>query len=354
MLYSKENKKSQKNKIIILLFLSIIIISISNVNSQSSQNCEQYGEVSNVGISKLYYCKGDIFAAVVDCPPNIPPDSYATYYCPGTPELTLDGIQLCNKDGRCALPRLDVKCSDSDGGKDYKNTGKVILTVNGNSKTESDECLSGGSLSEVFCESNSLMVESVICSKKLGMGWGCLDGRCVKGVASVCNARGGTCKLLCNLVEENASIVFSDCPLTSPICCIPSEKNKKVCENCDKFALSYVLGSIFGEDSQFNFVKDNICREGSVKGTLGIIKMSPTTCPLSFFKLALIPISFIFTLLFSLDFLQRFNSLKGKNKGFYRLLVAIILGIIIAYFSFLSYFWGLITLITYVIIKKIL
>jgi len=68
-------------------------------------------------------------------------------------------------------------------------------------------------------------------------------------------------------------------------------------------------------------------------------------------KIVVVIIAFIFTLLFSLDLLQGFKSLKGKSKNVIRFLIGLFLALAIAILVF-SLFWiGVILFVVFIIIK---
>ena len=72
---------------------------------------------------------------------------------------------------------ISADCSDSDGGEKYLIKGSVVS----NSVTYTDWCMSGGLLSEYYCEGwiNKVPTQSMVdCNAIYGGNYGCVDGAC--------------------------------------------------------------------------------------------------------------------------------------------------------------------------------
>ena len=105
------------------------------------------------------------------------------------------------------------------------------------------------------------------------------------------------------------------------------------CESCDAFSLSYVLTSIFGENSEIDFVNERQCTPKPISLIPPSPGQGPKVCIFQLIKLALVPISLIFiTLLTNQFFQQRFKDLK-KKKGL-RILLSIVIGVIVSWMFF--------------------
>lgn len=141
--------------------------------------------------------------------------------------------------------------------------------------------------------------------------------------------------------------------------CFATEKDAiYTCETCDAFAYSTIFSSLD---------KNLKCEAKKGDGAIGfftglwktlfngeldynVVGQTYSTCAGSFIRLLLIPIVFIFTLLFSLDFLRKFKSLKNRKQGLIRFLIALVLGLIAGYFIFITFWIGLIIFIIVVIL----
>ena len=103
------------------------------------------------------------------------------YYC-GTYGLD-SGIYLCPsgyecKDGACVEEEI-VRCSDSDGGKDYNKKG---IVSEGGVPVATDKCTSSRELIEYFCGDYGLDSDIYNCLS----GYECKDGACIKQ-GDICN-----------------------------------------------------------------------------------------------------------------------------------------------------------------------
>jgi len=190
----------------------------------------------------------------------------------------------------------------------------------------------------------------------------CSDGKCVD-ICNLNNINGPYC------TESDPIAVFSCSSSTGPIreqcnknifgvqfvckngqCTAPdsgvfpvNKTDLETCADCDAYALSYFLGS---------FWKSKTC---DAKGfTLGwdFLPQGTTKCMLSFIKLLLTPIAFIFTLLFSLEYLVRFKDLRGKNKKLIRLILAGFIGAIMGYLIYMYFWFGVLAFGIIVAIKS--
>lgn len=109
-----------------------------------------------------------------------------------------------------------------------------------------------------------------------------------------------------------------------------------------------------------NFIKpeDKKCKETTIIQTvwynpftwinaLGITSQG-VICPI---LLSVVAIVGLFTFLFGLDFLQRFKSISGKKKTWTRVIIALVLAIILAYVTYVSFWIGVIAFVIFLIIK---
>ena len=126
----------------------------------------------------------------------------------------------------------------------------------------------------------------------------------------------------------------------------PTVTNK--CESCDAWAVSKVF-NLFGETDN-EFISDRQCEP---KTFLGIDTQRPSTCVFSIVKFALVPLVFIFTLLFSFNFFQTSSFGRINNKGL-AFLVSLIIALILATFIFFTFIIGIILFIILVIAWSIL
>lgn len=128
------------------------------------------------------------------------------------------------------------------------------------------------------------------------------------------------------------------CPPEKPYCvdniCKVEYEPTTYCENCDEFAFSKIIGSIW---------KEKQCKPKLLH--------SLTTCFLSFIKLILIPIVLIFALLFGQQLFSSFKALK-KQQWITWILALIIAGLL-AYLVYVTFWIGLILFVVYLIFRII-
>jgi hypothetical protein len=74
-------------------------------------------------------------------------------------------------------------------------------------------------------------------------------------------------------------------------------------------------------------------------------------CMLSLIKFLALPILFILSLLFLLDWLERFKSLKGKSKNLVRFITALFFSFLVSYIFYLYIYVGLIIFILILALK---
>lgn len=108
----------------------------------------------------------------------------------------------------------------------------------------------------------------------------------------------------------------------------------RFCESCSDFAISQFIGFIF---------KDKSCYPRAWH--------TYSICIFQIVQIILVPIIFIFSMLFSVDFLERFKSLKGNKNKILRILVSLIISGILAYVVYISFWIGLIVFLVYGLIK---
>ena len=169
------------------------------VDRDSNRFCGDYGQV--VG-NKVYFCLSSEKVGVTDCPPHFPPDYYESYWCPNHDDLELEGLEVC-KNNKCVVsPIGEIKCLDTDGGRDLKTKGDLTISIGGNpSYPYSDECHGGiddnAVLTEFSCDGSDIVWESGIrCDEEFGKGWGCENGRCKEvGGNPFCEQLGGVCEI---------------------------------------------------------------------------------------------------------------------------------------------------------------
>lgn len=125
-------------------------------------------------------------------------------------------------------------------------------------------------------------------------------------------------------------------PIIAPNGTVPGEIPK--CKSCEEFALSKMFGSVF-ESKQ--------CKPK----LLALPPQTYTFCWFAFLRLLLVPIVFIFTILFSGDILQKFNALKGKKKGVWRIIVSVIIALILAYLVYILFWVGIILFLVYIVAR---
>lgn len=141
---------------------------------------------------------------------------------------------------------------------------------------------------------------------------------CGKGVLNICSRE--ECEACNWFYVPNKILPGGSCYETAPA---------ETCKDCEAYAISYFLGS---------FWKSKKCEGKNFTFEWDFLPQSTTKCMLAFIKLLLTPIAFIFTLLFSLQYLTRFKELKGKNKKLIRFILAGFIGVIIGYLIYM-YFW---------------
>ncbi len=129
------------------------------------------------------------------------------------------------------------------------------------------------------------------------------------------------------------------------ICCVGDSRfigeiKLPKCDTCDEFAVSQLFGEFF---------KSRKCEPKTV---LKVPIQNNAICFLSFIKLFLIPITFIFSILFGSKFLLRFDILKKNDILLW--IINIILAGLLSYLVFLTFTIGIIIFIIYIIITIIL
>ena len=156
-----------------------------------------------------------------------------------------------------------------------------------------------------------------------------------------CKTKSGVCKK-----EGESAVKESECckglVLENGKCVQSTDITK--CQSCQDFALSTLVGSVW---------KSKQCEAKSVISLTPPFISYPqsiTTCAVSFFKLLLIPIVFIFALLFGKDLYLKFL----QNKEWLAWILSIISAGILAYLVYVMFWIGLIVFIGYVILRIVL
>ena len=109
----------------------------------------------------------------------------------------------------------------------------------------------------------------------------------------------------------------------------PPAIDKLKCKSCDAFAMNKIFGKVF---------KSQSCKPT----LLALPPQTVTFCLFSFIKMAVTPIVFLFTLLFGMDLLGKFKTLKGKKKGITRFLISAVIGVILATLVWFLFWVGVI------------
>lgn len=195
-----------------------------------------------------------------------------------------------------------------------------------------DTCSFSGSIkyeSGIICEPNSLSCDSEMENIL----------KCTSDGSNLVQFQ--TCQYGCVLTSQGAECRGEPEP-------IPSGS----CKSCDDYALSTMLGWIW---------KSKSCDPKGWTLSWSFFFLKPpqgtTACLLSFIKLILVPIVFIFGTLFLNDFFEtKIRSLKGKKKKIIaiRLILSIFLAGLIAYLVYIAFIVGLIIFIIVLILKIVL
>jgi hypothetical protein len=288
----------------------------------------------------LYICSGG------NCIPNPSNCPSGEKYCSST---NTNSKFLCN------LQTGQVTKQDCPTGQTCSSGDCIINPFN---------CPSG----EKYC--SSLMPVSIfLCNLQTGQvtkqdcstGQSCDLGTCVVNPSN-CPSGEKYCSSLSNISIYNCDkstgfVTKSDCNknilgvqfLCKDGNCINPEElinSTNVCESCDAFAFSTILGSVF---------KEKKCESKGWTLEWSFFFISPpqgeTKCFLSFAKLLLTPIVFIFSLLFGLDYLTRFKTLKGKKKNIIKFLIALVVAGLMSYLIYTIFIVGIIVFVMFIIIK---
>ena len=167
-------------------------------------------------------------------------------------------------------------------------------------------------------------------------------GFCCKSGSGVYTWRTGLC--------ESSETPFSGTAYNQKYCEDQNIPDITECASCD----AYVISNIFG-----GFMQDKKCiphKGGFIEAYVFKLfeflfidtpldvkfPQNNTTCSFSYLKFALVILVFIFSVLFGIDFLEKFNSLKGKKRVIPRILVSVVIGLILAYLVYTSFWIGLI------------
>jgi len=230
-----------------------------------------------------------------DCGPNAFCDVGNTWTCKETVECVND--EDCGVSLQCDFANKQLK-------KPVCSLGKCTWQILQNIECcSSKDCPSG-----YFCDENYKCKEGIISKKE--------------------------CPFEC--CEDEELYFDKSCPSDKPYCinnvCNEEYVPDKFCQNCDDYALSKLIGGIWKEKS---------CKPKFLH--------SYTFCFLSFIKFLLLPIIFIFSLLFGK---QLFSELEAtsKNEPLQWILSAIISGII-AYLVFVMFWIGLLLFIGYIMAR---
>ncbi|MFA5764488.1 MAG: hypothetical protein WC915_06800, partial [archaeon] len=131
-----------------------------------------------------------------------------------------------------------------------------------------------------------------------------------------------------------------------------NNSNNGKCQTCEKFAISTLFGSLLKEQKCDPKTGSLVVGIGESLINMIFGKVLPedypqnyTTCSYAFVKIGIVLILFIFTILFSLGNLDKFNILKGKKKGTARFIVSLILAIIVSYIVYVTFLIGIILFI---------
>jgi len=327
-----------------------------------------------------------------------------------------DGYEC--KDGRCVLGEISYQssCTDSDNGKNIDVKGKVSgKFANGNTYTNFDYCsvTDRSRVSEGTCvDTNGDGIKESPNSEWINCQSGtiCIDGACITETSeTTCSNQGGICEDLCS--EGRISIGFLDCGeglcckkgvvigecfegTTRPYCSdLIAENEYFICEGgitftkqckgdykCSDGILCYGLdrgepgivksiGDFFEGIREGIFGGENSCKDCQAFAVSTLIgpffksyscerRLLPypqtiTTCGFSFIKLFLVPIVLILVTLFANNLFRTSKKLRIKNKKI-AFLISLILGIILAWITFLLFTFGIIIFIIYIIVVILL
>lgn len=85
-------------------------------------------------------------------------------------------------------PTPEVRCIEfGDKGRDYTKKGNIEITEDktpGTSKHQ-DYCVNADVLQEYACAGNALVADRINCGQRMGAGYKCLNGACVRENANV-------------------------------------------------------------------------------------------------------------------------------------------------------------------------
>ncbi len=96
-------------------------------------------------------------------------EGFATYRITDCPD------EFTCRESRCV--RNKIKCTDTDGGNDIYNAGRVTIDALIDAEYL-DKCVDRYKLREYYCEADDLVVRDVICPE----GYRCLNAKCVVDV----------------------------------------------------------------------------------------------------------------------------------------------------------------------------
>jgi len=177
----------------------------------------------------------------------------------------------------------------------------------------------------------------------------CNDGNCPSGYYCDANRECAErvtactqCPYECcdDLCKSDGGFFDRACPDDKPFCgngiCSTTPPPAGKCDDCDAFALSYILGDLWGEKK-------------CTPRLLALPPQTPSFCFMAFLKLALVPISFVLVWLFSGRFLNRFKQVK--NNKILGIFLAVGMGVIFAYLVYTLFWAGVIGLVLYLIVS---
>ncbi|MBA7649823.1 hypothetical protein ES703_57622 [subsurface metagenome] len=135
------------------------------------------------------------------------------------------------------------------------------------------------------------------------------------------------------------------CPESKPHCvdgaCLVTPPPLEKCADCNAFAKSKMFGSIF---------KSQKCEPK----LLALPPQTFATCIFSFIRFLLVPIVFIFAMLFGINFfdnLLRKSVRKAKTRKIIALILSIIVAGILSYLVFILFWLGIILFVIYIIAR---
>jgi hypothetical protein len=113
-----------------------------------------------------YYCKNNWIVST-------------QYSCP---DVCSDGA--CMKSGSSSSSDV-ISCTDTDGGKSFKDSGILTTKYNGSPSIYSDRCKDNDILVEYYCVNNWIASSTLSCDSAYSGFYVCRDGKCVAGSGSV-------------------------------------------------------------------------------------------------------------------------------------------------------------------------